>query len=145
MSADKVNPYLKTQILTASREQLQLMLFDGIIRFAEQAKRAIADRDYEVTHHFIGRSQKILLELISALRPEVHPDLCKNLSGLYGYVYRQLLRANVKKDPDAVDEALRVVRVLRDAWAELLDKLRSEQPGAEQSLSELASNLKVVG
>ena len=34
---DKTKEYLKTQIQTASREQLILMLYDGAIRFSEQA------------------------------------------------------------------------------------------------------------
>ena len=33
--------YLKTQVMTATPEMLQLMLWDGAIRFAEQGKEAI--------------------------------------------------------------------------------------------------------
>ena len=33
--------YLKTRVLTATAEQLQMMLWDGVVRFTEQGKIAL--------------------------------------------------------------------------------------------------------
>ena len=42
-----INQYQKTKILTASPEQLQLMLYDGVIRFCEQARETIQAQKIE--------------------------------------------------------------------------------------------------
>jgi len=145
LKPSKINPYLKTQILTASPEQLQMILYDGLIRFCSRAKTAIAEKDYEKTYEYISKAQKILLELISALKPDVYPELCQNLGALYNYVYRQLIRANVKKDPSPIDRALEVIEVLRSNWAELMEALRNDPQRAGQRAENLAANLRVVG
>jgi len=146
LSSTKINPYLKTQILTASPEQLQLMLYDGLIRFCHQAKTAIADNNHENTYESINRAQKILMELIATLKPEVYPELCKNLGALYNYIYRQLIQANVAKDAAVIDKALDVIHIIRSSWVDLIEKLRSEpQDGARNSVNTQTQNLRVVG
>ncbi len=47
MSHPMSTQYLKTQVMTASPEMLQLMLWDGAIRFSEQGKEAILRHDIE--------------------------------------------------------------------------------------------------
>ncbi|MEK7866031.1 MAG: flagellar protein FliS, partial [Planctomycetota bacterium] len=44
---DASRKYLETQVRTASQEQLLLMLIDGAIRFSEQAKTKLAEKDIE--------------------------------------------------------------------------------------------------
>ena len=145
MKPPQINPYLKTQILTASPEQLQLIMYDALVRFCGQAKTAISDKDFEKTYEAISKAQKILMELISALKPEVYPELCANLSALYNFVFRQLIQANVTKDTRLVDRALEVIEVLRANWVELMENLRSDPQKASQTAENLAENLRVVG
>ncbi|MDR1744459.1 MAG: flagellar export chaperone FliS, partial [Planctomycetota bacterium] len=56
--------YLKTQVETASKEQLVLMLFDGILRFTEQARKAIHEKAIEDCHNALMRAEAIVMELI---------------------------------------------------------------------------------
>src|SRR5271154_3987932 len=95
--------YLKTKVLTATPEQLQLMLYDGAISFAEQGKAALEKKDYEASYRVLTKAQKIINELISKLRPDVYPELCSKLSALYSYAYRHLFRANVHHNVEDVD------------------------------------------
>ena len=39
MNPKAAQQYFRTKVLTATPEQLQLMLFDGALRFGEQAKK----------------------------------------------------------------------------------------------------------
>ena len=41
MTPQPANQYLRTKVLTATPEQLQMMLFDGALRLAEQARLAL--------------------------------------------------------------------------------------------------------
>ena len=122
--------YLKTQVMTASPEMLQLMLWDGAIRFAEQGKEAIGKKDIEGSFKTLVKSQKIIMELTAGLRRDANPELCKQLAALYNFIYRRLVDANLTKDARMVDDALRIMRHQRETWAMLMEKL-SEQRAAE--------------
>jgi flagellar protein FliS len=115
--------YLRTKVLTATPEQLQLMLYDGALRFGEQAKVALQQKKFEESYNLITRVQKIILELMSSLKHEIAPDLCSKLAALYNYAYRQLVDANVSHDLKALDEAMQVLRYQRETWAMLLEQL----------------------
>src|SRR5580693_4788138 len=95
--------YLKTQVMTASPEMLQLMLWDGAIRFAEQGRQAILKKEIEASYHALLRSQKIMMEMVTSLKHDISPDLCKNLSGLYTFIHRKLVEANTTKVVAHVD------------------------------------------
>ena len=121
------NAYLRTQVMTASPERLQLMLYEGAIRFSEHAKQAIADGDIEAAHHNLLRAQRIITELISALRPEVDAALCENMASLHSFVYRCLIQANMERDVQAVEDALRILYIQRDTWQALIAKAAEER------------------
>lgn len=120
------NQYLKTQVMTASPEQLQLMLYDGAIRFGEQARQAIEEHDVERSYQAIGRVEKIVMEMASSMRDDLAPETCANMRRLYMFCYDRLVQANTKKNLDALDEALEVLRHLRETWIMLMGKLRKE-------------------
>ena len=120
-------------MLTATPEQLQMMLYDGAIRFAEQAKAALEAHDFERSYQMISRVQKILTEMSCGLKHDVLPELCEKLSALYNYVYRRLVDANVSHDVAAVDEALTLLRYQRETWALLLDRLGKQKAAVAAS------------
>jgi flagellar protein FliS len=119
--------YLKTRVMTATPEQLQMMLYDGAIRFCEQAAPAIAKKDWETTYHTLAKAQKIVTELITSLRPEIQPDLCKKLAGLYTYIHRKLVEASTKHNPEALQEALRLLKFQRETWAMLMEQIGKQK------------------
>ena len=98
MNPQAAQSYLRTKVLTATPEQLQLMLFDGAIRFSEQAKLALEKKNFDQSYNLLMRAQKIVQELQGALKPEVAPELCNNLAALYSFVYRRLVDANLHRN-----------------------------------------------
>lgn len=109
--------------MTATPEQLQMMLYDGAIRFCEQARVALQDKDYEKSYNSISRVQKILTEMSSTLKHDVYPELCGKLSSLYNFAYRKLIEANIDHTIESLDEALNVLKFQRETWSMLLDQL----------------------
>jgi len=118
--------YLKNAVLTASPEQLQLMLYDGAIRFSTRGLEAIQAQDREAAFNALDRAQRIVLELSNGLRREVNPDLADQMSALYNFVFNKLVEANVNQDEQAIHDALRILRHQRETWVLLMEKLRSE-------------------
>ena len=67
------------------------------------------------------------MELLNALEPEHDPELCKQLSGLYTYMYRLLTDANVQHDLETIDEAIRLLEYDRETWKLLMQRLAEER------------------
>jgi len=131
------NQYLRTKVLTATPEQLQMMLFDGALRFCEQARLALQSKNFEQSYDLIARVQKILLELSCSLKHDVLPDLCGKLAGLYNFAYRKLIEANVRHDLASLEQAMSILKYQRETWAMLLDQLGKQKAAA------VAKNLDV--
>jgi flagellar secretion chaperone FliS len=124
------NNYLRTKVMTATPEQLQMMLYDGAIRFCEQARVAIREKNYEQSYNVVTRVQKIVMEMNCSLKHDVSPDLCSRLAALYNFAYRKLIEANVEHKIESLDEALGVLRYQRETWAMLLDQLGKQKAAA---------------
>ena len=130
MNPQASQSYLRTKVLTATPEQLQMMLFDGAVRFGEQARTALAEKKFEQSYKLISKVQHILSELICCLKHDVYPELCGKLSSLYNYAYRQLIQASVYRDMDAMEEALRILHFQRETWAMLLTQVSKQKAAA---------------
>ena len=120
------NKYLQAKVLTASPEQLQLMLYDGCIRFCEQARTAMQEKQIENSYKLLSRAEAIILELCNSMREEIAPEPCANMRRLYLFCYERLVTANMKKDLPALDEALSILRDLRQTWILLLEELKTQ-------------------
>ncbi|MFQ5428870.1 MAG: flagellar export chaperone FliS [Phycisphaerae bacterium] len=139
MTQDASGEYLRSAVMTATPEQLQLMLYDGAVRFAGQARAAMVEGDWEASCEKLIRAQRIVLEMRSGLRREVNPSLCDNLASLYDFIYGRLVDANMKRDPAAIDEALRILHHQRETWQMLIDKTRGAAPDDTRPASSDAS------
>ncbi len=134
--------------MTASPEQLQLMLYDGAIRFATEGREAVEAKNYEMAYERLSRAQKIVLEMERGLRPEIAPELCGRLSALYMFVYRRLVDGCVQHEIKPIDEALHVLRFERETWVMLLDKITrssGESADCEDAVDLEGSSLSIEG
>jgi flagellar protein FliS len=109
--------YQQSQILNASREQLLLLTYDGLLRFLGRAERGIASRDFEEKHLGFARAQAILLELSRTLDFSVSPELAGNLARTYGWLLEELAQADAADDLVRLQRAKALVGELREAWA----------------------------
>jgi flagellar protein FliS len=110
--------YRQTQIQTAGQLDLIIMMYDGAIRFINQAKKALADKEFIPANKAMQRAQDIIDELNISLNPEAG-EIAANLRNLYLFINRRLIEANVKKDGEILDEALKLLTTLRSSWVEL--------------------------
>ena len=126
--------YLRAKVLTATPEQLQLMLYDGAIRFAESAKTALGERKFDRSYEALTKAQNIVAELKLSLRPEVAPEACGNLAKLYDFAFMRLVHANMHQDAAAVEEALGVLRYQRETWLLLMKELTRSRDASPAAL-----------
>ena len=138
MHTDTSGEYLKSAVMTATPEKLQLMLYDGAIRFGRQAREALAARNFEMSCEKLLRAQQIVTALEDGLRPEVNAELCRQMAELYHFVYARLVEANTRHDVALLDEALQILEHQRETWRLLIEKSRET---VATSSSKPASNM----
>ena len=105
------------------------MLFDGAIRYALDGRQAILDKDFERTYENLSRAQRIVMEMQSGLRPDVNAELSGQMSSLYDFIYRKLVDASVKRDVGSIDDAVKILRHLRESWVMLMEKVSRVKGG----------------
>lgn len=109
--------YSQNNISIESPEKLIKMLYEGVLRFASQAKKAIEDKDIEKRTYWINRTSAIFAELIHSLNYD-GGAVAFYLRGLYTYQLQLLSDANLKNDTAKLDEVINVARGLLEAWKE---------------------------
>ncbi|MFI4898081.1 MAG: flagellar export chaperone FliS [Phycisphaerales bacterium JB059] len=139
------NAYLTTRVMTASPEQLRLLLLEGSVRFANQAKHGLETGDHETSHAGFTQCRNIILELISTINAEAAPELADRVKGLYTFLYQELVEASFQKDPARVGKVIELLEYEVETWRLLLEELAQKgetatveptpEPGAGPSLS----------
>lgn len=110
--------YQGTKINTASPAELTLMLYEGAIKFCNKATYALEDNNIQKVNENLIKAQKIIMELRSTL--DFKYSVSKDFELVYDYIYRRLVEANIKKDKEILEDALRYIREMRDTWKEVM-------------------------
>lgn len=122
------NPYAKYQqnsVMTASPQELTLMLYNGAIKFINQGKLYIEKKDMEKAHNSIVRAQDIIAELNIKLNMNI--EISNNLRSIYDFIINRLMDANINKDINVLDEILPLVEDLRDTWSEAMNIAKKQR------------------
>jgi flagellar protein FliS len=112
--------------MTASPEELTLMLYNGLVKFIMQAQKAIEDKDIQKANECIIRAEDIISEFQATL--DMQYELSKGLAMLYDYFMDRLVEANLKKDTAILEEVLHFVKDLRDTWAQAMKLAKQGRP-----------------
>ena len=124
-SATSVGTYKRVNVETASQSKLIVLLYNGAIQRAEEAKRQIEKGNYRAAHDNLIRSQEIIAELRSALNMTAG-EIAQNLDRIYEYFQHLLVRANIRKDTAPISECVALMARLRDTWQEVFEKVTRE-------------------
>ncbi|HCO12358.1 MAG TPA: flagellar export chaperone FliS [Desulfonauticus sp.] len=111
--------YLKVQVNTTSQEELVVLIFEAAIKYLEQAKEKIKEKDYAQKGILISKALDCIAELDSSLNMEKGGEIAKNLHALYFYCQSKLLMANLKLDCQVIDEVIGILRKIGSAFAEI--------------------------
>jgi flagellar protein FliS len=114
-----INAYRQTEVQSRSPLELVVMLYDGALRFMNEAKAGFAAGDIRRRAHGLSRAMAIVDQLQNTLDMNAGGDIARSLDQLYNYVRDRLLQASLQQSPAPVDEAIAVVTNLREGWAEI--------------------------
>jgi flagellar protein FliS len=110
------NAYRESAVLTATPEQLVVMLYDGANRFLTQSAIAMRDGRAGLAGEKLRRAEAIIDELLATLDMSVG-EIADRLQALYLFFKEHLMSARLKQDAGKVDEVAHFMRELRSSWA----------------------------
>lgn len=122
------NPYAQYQtsrILTASPAELTLMLYDGAIKFGNVAIQGMREKDIEKAHVNLKKVQRIVTEFRVTL--DMSYPVAQDFERIYVYLEERMIEANLKKDPEIMEEVVSHLRSLRDTWKEVIRLNKSHE------------------
>lgn len=117
-NAQMANAYKNQQIMTASPEQLTLLLYNGALRFLTESMLAMEKGETQKSHNANLRVQDIVREFVQTL--DMKYELSKTWAQLYEYIEYCLVQGNIKKDIKLLQQAKEMLTEMRDTWAEAI-------------------------
>lgn len=118
--------YQKTQVITASREKILLMLYEGAIRFTKQARVAMNDKKIAEKGKAISKATAILSELMATLDFKIGGQLAQDLENLYIFMIDKLIEANVHNKVECLDDVEKLLNTLYTAWKDVIENPRPD-------------------
>lgn len=125
------NPYQAYQqnsVTQSTPGELTLMLYNGCLKFLNQAKKGIEIKDIELKNTNIQKAQNILRELMITLDPS--QPISQSMGSLYEYMITRLVEANINNDTTIMDEVYGLTTEFRDTWKQVIQINRQKQYGS---------------
>ncbi|MED9904687.1 MAG: flagellar export chaperone FliS [Lachnospiraceae bacterium] len=110
--------YNNSRVLTASPAELTLMLYDGAIKFCNIAIIATEQKDIAKAHTNIIKVEKIIDYLRSTL--DMKYAVAEDFERIYVYLGERLVKGNLKKDKEILEEVCMHLHAVRDNWKEVM-------------------------
>ena len=111
--------YYQTHVQSRSPLELVVMLYDGALRFCEQAADAMDKGDMPAKAVAMSKALAILSELQSTLNLQEGGDVARQLDALYTHMNERLVDANVQRASAPIRDVIKLLLPLRDAWAQV--------------------------
>ncbi len=108
---------VETGVMAASPHKLIVMLYDGALTAVRNGLTHMKAGNIPEKGAAISKAIQIIENgLRASLDREVGGQIAEGLDSLYEYMGRRLLTANLNNQPEVLEEVLRLLTELRDAW-----------------------------
>jgi flagellar secretion chaperone FliS len=131
---------LEVAVYGASPVGLVVLLYEGAIRAIQQAKVLMNHQRFEEKGLMINKAVDIIEGLRVALDHSHDPSLSLNLEDLYVYAKFRLGVANMKNDPEILDEVANLLGVILPSWQELAKSNPGGQPAAASGVQRVQAS-----
>lgn len=125
--------YSQVRMTTSSPGELLLALYDGLFRFLNGAKICLERKESARARELLSKSYAIISELYIALDHSHYPELCQNLEALYGFCMDRVQQASRKALVEPIDDVIRVLTPVREAWQIAVPQAAREQHEASRA------------
>jgi len=118
---DGINRYKENAVTTQTPGHLIVMLYEGAIKFLEQAIQEMEAGNIPEKGRAIGRALDIIIELDSALNMQEGGQIAKNLRSLYDFMIRQVNLGHLRNDPRLIRDVIALLEELNEGWKAVVE------------------------
>lgn len=123
------NQYKQTSIMTASKGQILLMLYEAAIRNVKKAAIAIDQKDLGAKGQAIGKTHDIINELLNTLDFEAGGNIAAELERLYNYIIETLIKANIENSKEKLLTVQKLLETLLEGWRGAVTQVNKTNTG----------------
>jgi flagellar protein FliS len=130
-----MNPYASPQayrdsaVLTATPEQLVVMLYDGCVRFLRQAEVAMNEGAWLHSFEKLSRGEAIIDELLATLNMDTG-EIAERLQAIYVFCKKTLIEARIQRNGEKIGQVVALIASMREAWAKLAEQAAASAPAS---------------
>jgi flagellar secretion chaperone FliS len=129
-----IDEYLESKVTTATPFQLHLMVIDGAIRYARAAETSLTQRNLTEAQSALAQARRFVAEILAGLDAKQLPEVVDQLKSLFVFVLRNLVKADLQRDPNLIADSLRILQLHRETWLAVAERLKQEST-AEASVA----------
>jgi flagellar protein FliS len=111
-----IKAYQDNAVTTQSKGRLIVLLYDGAIKFMKLAIKELEANNYEAKGRYINTALNIINELNAILDMNAGGEIASNLRKLYCFMTERLSEANIKRDPQMIQEVIELMEELNQSW-----------------------------
>ena len=113
---------------TLAKTRQVVMLYDGAIRFIQQAKEAMTENRIADRYNLLVKASDIVLGLQGCIDFEKGGDVAKVLYDYYASIDHRILSLHRSLSPEMCDQIVKELKMMRDTW-ETIDREAAAQEG----------------
>jgi flagellar protein FliS len=110
-----IKAYTRASHTTAKTRQI-VMLYDGAIRFLQQAKEAMQAKAIEQRYLKLTKASEVVMGLQSCLDFEAGADAARILYDFYSSIDMRIMNLHRSNDAEACGKLIDELREMRDVW-----------------------------
>ena len=108
---------VETGVLAASPNKLTIMLYEGAITACRSAIEHMKNKDIQQKGEMLSKAILIIESgLRLSLDKKAGGEIAESLDSLYAYMSRRLTVANIRNQPEMVNEVIKLLVDLKSAW-----------------------------
>jgi flagellar protein FliS len=115
------------QQISEEKAKNLLKVFESVIRFTQNARKGMEDKNLRLRSENIAKVINILTELDCALDLSAGGELAGNLSGLYRYMMNRLTHANIHEDLHILEEVEKLLTDIKDGFVGAYESIFSDK------------------
>ena len=118
------NVAVQGAVINADPHGLVLMVMDGILQRLHTALHCIEHGDLARKAQLLHSCVTLIAELNGSLNHQDGGEIAANLGGLYDYMSRRLIQANLGNDVALIREVFGLLDEIRGAWTAIGPQVR---------------------
>lgn len=117
---------------SASGVELTIALYDGIVRFMNQAIEAVNRNDADARRAAVKRAMDIVIHLQATLDKNVGGTVAESLSEFYTAMFALMLQGSQANSRSKFEQVIVNVRNVREAWKQVTAETGVRSGSGEQ-------------